>query len=89
MTGVRIRSGEGSRAINNLTQGLSMTDTIIWTDVAKQLPDADETVLIYSSLYDPGVGMGYLDGEQWRDAGDGWPIAAPSHWASMPKGPKQ
>ncbi|WP_153114598.1 hypothetical protein [Rhodocyclus tenuis] len=62
-----------------------ITETIIWHPTAEQLPDSDTTVLITGNVEAGNVWLGYLDGEQWRNA-DGWPIDPPTAWATMPAG---
>jgi hypothetical protein len=66
-----------------------------WTAVADALPDSDTTVLVANPewMSDP-VGLGYHDGEVWRDQdGIAWnnvdpDDAAPTHWADLPEPPE-
>lgn len=57
-----------------------------WKDVNKELPDADETVLIATIDNTEPVWLGYYDGERWLDV-EGIPVNV-SHWAPMPEAPK-
>ena len=56
-----------------------------WTRCEDDLPDADQTVMIYDPDEDEPVWVGYLDGETWRTAEGN--RAAVTHWMPMPKGP--
>ena len=56
---------------------------LTWVDVRDELPDADITVLIFSTLGE--VMMGFLDGETWRDSNAEAVLV--SHWAEMPAPP--
>ena len=65
------------------------TETIEWIACADDLPDDDETVLIYVPGDDAEpVMVGYLDGDEWRD-GTAYPVLSEVvAWARMPGGPK-
>lgn len=62
-----------------------MTSTISWVDVDHQLPDADETVMVFCPVSDDPVWLGYWDGETWRGV-DGGELGEKfvSAWATMP-----
>lgn len=63
-------------------------DSIIWKAVGIDMPDADETVMIFHPAENEPVWMGYYDGARWVSV-DGMPIGtAVSHWATMPEGPR-
>jgi len=63
-----------------------VTSTIRWHDPAVELPDADESVLLW--LIDDEGGedwdKGWLDDEQWRSA-EGFPIEASAvrYWGEV------
>lgn len=57
-----------------------------WKDVNKELPDADETVLVATIDNTEPVWLGYYDGERWLDV-EGIPVKV-AHWAPMPEAPK-
>jgi hypothetical protein len=60
---------------------------IHWKPVEHEMPDSDETVLIYSRQADEPVWLGYHDGERWRTTdGDVVPDGV-THWAALPAGP--
>jgi len=65
---------------------LSSVVLVDWKKVADQMPDSDETVLVYGPTLDPDVWLGYHDGECWRDvAGEKLePVLA---WAPLPEPP--
>lgn len=58
-----------------------------WKTIADEMPDSDETVLVFSKEADEPVWLGYWDSENdcWR-AVDGSKIEV-THWAKMPEGP--
>lgn len=59
---------------------------IRWRDVKAEMPDADETVLVFHPREDEPVWFGYFDGDEWRDVnGETRPV---THWAPMPEPPK-
>lgn len=62
-------------------------ELIRWVRVEDQLPDAEETVLLWREG-DDFPWMGYLNGKQWFSA-EGFVFRFPSvtHWARMPTGP--
>jgi hypothetical protein len=68
-----------------------------WIPVAKELPDADTTVLIYNELWNEPVFMGWLDGDMWRSihaaplngSAKEPEFAPPTHWAELPEGPSK
>jgi hypothetical protein len=62
-----------------------ITETLTWKPVAEP-PDHDTTVLLFDPAASEPVWLGYLDGDAWRFV-DGMP-ATPTHWASLPGGPK-
>ena len=61
------------------------TEQITWIAVAEQLPDDDETVLVFCPVAHEPVWLGYLDAGLWYWI-DGR-AAAPTHWAAFPVGP--
>lgn len=60
-----------------------------WKSVADEMPDSDDTVLIFSKEADEPVWLGYWDIENdcWRDV-NAFPIEV-THWAKMPEGPEK
>jgi Protein of unknown function (DUF551) len=56
-----------------------------WTRCEDDLPDADQTVMIYDPDEPEPVWVGYLDGETWRTAEGS--RAAVTYWMPMPIGP--
>lgn len=80
-----------------------MRESIEWRAVADEMPDADETVLLFNENYDQRVLEGRWDGEEWRAVSKclddpvlsddaekstmGDP--APTHWALWPNGPEE
>ena len=56
-----------------------------WHLVDEVLPDSDTTVLVFHKDEDEPVGLGFHDGECWRQV-DG-ARAVVSHWAVLPEGP--
>ena len=68
---------------------LAMIEKIHWNKPADGMPDAEETVLIFSPSADEPVWLGYHDGTKWRLV-DGFPLAdnEVTFWAPMPGGPK-
>lgn len=62
-------------------------EMIGWFKAEETLPDSDTTVLVIIGG-DTEIWIGYLDGEQWRDA-DGFKLDNVLFWAHMPEGPKQ
>lgn len=66
---------------------ISMSETIEWHRADEVLPDADTNVL-YICEGEVDAWMGFLDGDQWRNA-DGWPENNVLFWADAPQGPKQ
>jgi hypothetical protein len=59
-----------------------------WIRVADELPDADETVLVYCPQSIEPVWLGFLDGEDWRDvSGTSLAEELPTHWMRMPVPP--
>jgi len=61
-----------------------------WISVADELPDAEQTVMIARLDWDGDpVGMGWLDGDTWRDIA-ATPLPgklAPTHWMPLPEPP--
>lgn len=62
-------------------------EAIRWRAIADELPDADETVLIYCAEASEPVWLGFLDADGWHCATTGAPTTV-THWAPMPGGPK-
>lgn len=69
-----------------IDQPAAESELIEWHRV-ENLPDSDTTVLIIAGG-DTEVWLGYLDGDQWRDA-DGFRIDNVIYWAHVPSGPVQ
>ena len=63
-----------------------MSTTITWVDVAEELPDADQTVLLH--LEDGEVWTGFLDGITWRFVSADKIESAVLHWAAFPQPPE-
>ncbi len=64
---------------------LALVEMVRWRDPAVAMPDADETVLVYSATEDEPVWLGYHDGAKWRSvANEPWDVMA---WRPMPEGP--
>lgn len=61
-------------------------EAITWHDVAAELPDDDQTVLIRSVRLDPPVWTGYLSAGMWLTT-DADIVRDVTHWAHMPEGP--
>lgn len=59
-------------------------ELITWHEVAKDMPDADLTVLVRTHGSEEPVWLGFFDGEVWRDT-DGQEITV-VRWADMPVG---
>ena len=57
-----------------------------WIPCARELPDDETTVLIYSAQADPDVWVGFRDAGVWRDA-DTAARTHPTHWMPLPDGP--
>lgn len=62
-------------------------EMIAWRRAADQMPDADESVLVYAPNVDEPVWIGFFDGEQWVTDGlvpynEGEVYA----WAPLPAG---
>lgn len=64
-----------------------------WTACADEMPDSDITVLVSNPAWNGEVGLGFHDGEVWRDqdgvawSGNGDDLP-PTHWMDLPEGPK-
>ena len=58
-----------------------------WKRCEDELPDADQTVLIYAAGADEPVWMGFYDSEVWRDA-EGM-RAEVTHWLPFPEPPNE
>lgn len=56
-----------------------------WIKCSVELPDSDQTVLVFHKEEDPDVWIGYHDGKHWRCA-EG-PRCAASHWMPLPEPP--
>lgn len=56
-----------------------------WKLCTAEMPDSDETVMIYHAASDETVWIGYHDGEQWRDVSGA--CCEVSHWMRMPEPP--
>ena len=52
------------------------------------LPDAEETVLVFCPEGSDPVWLGFFDGEDWREVSGEILNPTPTHWATMPDGPK-
>jgi hypothetical protein len=57
-----------------------------WIPVERELPDDEETVLLYSPEASEPVWPGFRDGDVWRWA-DATEAHGVTHWAPMPAGP--
>ncbi len=63
------------------------TETIIWHDCAKQMPDDDTAVLLHMPELDgDSVWPGYHDGDEGWTLADGMPAPTVARWAHMPVG---
>lgn len=95
LTGDIARFEDAAALIDTYRAGLVLVDPhpamraelIRWVRAEDELPDADETVLLWREG-DDTPWPGYLDGHRWRSA-DGFHIPAGSvtDWAKMPTGP--
>lgn len=68
-----------------------MIERLNWHDVAKEMPDAGQTVLLWmrepKPLSPPGWGVGWWDDGHWCDSETGMVIVdIVTHWAD-PDGP--
>lgn len=71
---------------NIATNDPQLDEQICWRCTIDELPDDDQTVMIYAPDADEPVWLGWLEhGEGWR-AVDGGPIDV-TFWAPMPGGP--
>jgi len=63
-------------------------ESIRWHNVLDQMPDADQTVLVWAPTVDEPVWLGWYDGAFWFaiDAAD-YEDDAVKAWASLPSGP--
>lgn len=59
-------------------------EVITWIEAARELPDADLTVLVRTRGCEEPVWLGFWDGEGWRDI-DTIPIQV-VRWCELPKG---
>lgn len=61
-----------------------------WREIASEMPDADETVLLFAPAADPDVWMGYFDGSEWLTV-EGRSLTLdgtePTHWMPLPDPP--
>jgi hypothetical protein len=73
------------RLLLDIIQQTSCGHSPAWRSVQKEMPDADETVMIFHADEDEPVWMGYFDGEQWRQV-DGV-LASVTHWAPLMEPP--
>jgi hypothetical protein len=67
-------------------------ERVTWIECSHRMPDADTTVHAYLPPDEHDVeGMvilAFFDGEQWRGAGDGWPLGkGVTWWAAELQGP--
>ena len=78
-----------STSTPNSQQVISMIEKIHWNKPADCMPDADETVLIFSTHSDEPVWLGYYDGTTWITV-EGFPMAynEVAYWSPMPRGPQ-
>lgn len=57
-----------------------------WTTVDTELPDSNETVLVFAPEADPPVWMGYIEDGEW------WLVdayrARVTHWMPLPEPPE-
>lgn len=68
---------------------LVQIEKIHWNKPADCMPDADETVLIFTPRGDDPVWLGYYDGTTWITV-EGFPMAdnEVTFWSPMPRGPE-
>lgn len=67
---------------------MKLTETLNWIAVSAQLPDSDITVLLFDAEADELVWPGYWDSTDdcfWYVDNA---LATPTHWATMPAGPR-
>lgn len=62
--------------------------SITWIPVTQELPDEEQTVLVYSPKSDSPVWIGFLDAGQWREVSAELYTEEVTHWAHLPEGPK-
>lgn len=60
-----------------------------WIPCARELPDADELVLIFSPLSDEPVSVGFTDGSTWFEVNGAELVGSEevTHWQSFPEPP--
>lgn len=68
-----------------MSKQLSIREEILWHKPENVMPDADETVLVFSDDADDPVWLGYYDGEYWLNV-EGLVLPPVILWAEMPKG---
>lgn len=63
-----------------------MTEQIAWIETTKEMPDADELILIF---IDEETSVGFFNGKHWVDLSYAceMPSDEPKYWARMPAGP--
>jgi hypothetical protein len=62
-------------------------ESLGWRACIDEMPDSDETVMIYHPDSDEPVWMGYHDGDQWRSV-EATTVPV-SHWRPLPEPPKE
>ena len=89
--------GETSANFKSQISNLKSTETLIWRDAAKDLPEMETKVLLFSKEPEPCVDMGYYGPFRFEngteeigfyDTDDNLIDKPITHWAPMPVGPK-
>lgn len=65
-----------------------MSETLNWIDASKDVPDENQTVLMFMPGADEPVWLGYLDEGTWKLADGMDTDTVVSHWCELPEGPK-